>query len=99
VALVNADYRFPLARPQRGAGTWPLFLHTIHGAVFADAGQAWTDRFRAGNTKTSLGGEFSLDVVAGYSFPFTASLGAAWGRDGTDRSNRATAYLRIGRAF
>ena len=47
VAVLNADYRLPIARPQRGIGTWPLFLHTIHAAVFADAGHAWTQTFRA----------------------------------------------------
>jgi hypothetical protein len=99
VALLNADYRFPIARPQRGKGTWPLFLHTIHAAVFADAGEAWTDRFRTNSVKTSAGGELSLNLIAGYSFPFTATIGAAWGHDGADRSNRATMYARVGRAF
>jgi Tol biopolymer transport system component len=99
VALVNADYRWPMARPQRGAGTWPLFLHTIHAAVFADAGETWTDRFRASNTKTSAGAEFSFNIIAGYSFPFTATVGAAWGHDGADHSNRGTTYIRVGRAF
>jgi hypothetical protein len=42
VAVANAEYRFPIARPQRGIGTWPVFLHSIHAAVFADAGHAWT---------------------------------------------------------
>jgi hypothetical protein len=99
VALVNADYRWPIARPQRGAGTWPLFLHTIQAAVFADAGETWTDRFRATSAKTSAGGEFSLNLVAGYGFAFTATVGAAWGHDAADHSNRGTAYIRIGRAF
>jgi Tol biopolymer transport system component len=99
VGLINADYRFPIARPQRGAGTWPLFLHTIHAAVFADAGQAWTERFRATSTKTSAGAEVSFNIVAGYSFSLTATVGTAWGHDGTDRSNRATTYIRVGRAF
>jgi hypothetical protein len=99
VALVNADYRWPIARPQRGAGTWPLFLHTIHAAVFADAGETWTDRFSAANAKTSAGGELSLNLVAGYAFSFTATVGAAWGHDATDNSNRNTAYVRVGRAF
>jgi hypothetical protein len=99
VAVINADYRWPIARPQRGAGTWPLFIHTMHAAVFVDAGEAWTGRFRASRAKTSAGGEFSLNVVAGYSLPFTATLGAAWGRDAADHSNRGTAYIRVGRAF
>lgn len=99
VALLNADYRWPIARPQRGAGTWPLFVHTFHAAVFADAGETWTDRFSAGNAKTSAGGELSLNLVAGYSFSFTAAVGAAWGHDAADNSNRSTLYVRVGRAF
>ena len=47
VAVANAEYRWPLARPQRGHGTWPLFVHSLHAAVFADAGHAWTQTFRA----------------------------------------------------
>jgi len=42
-----------------------LFFHTIHAAVFADAGEAWTDRFRTNGVKTSVGGELSLNVIAG----------------------------------
>jgi hypothetical protein len=99
IALVNADYRWPIARPQRGIGTWPGFLHTIHAAVFADTGQAWTERFKVGDAKTSIGGELSLNVVVGYSFPFTATFGAAWGHDGANNAQGVTVYSRIGRAF
>jgi hemolysin activation/secretion protein len=100
VALVNADYRWPLARPQRGAGTWPLLLHTLHATVFADAGHAWTDQFRASALKTSIGGELSADVVAGYFLRFTATIGAARGHDGSGTvPDRSTIYARIGRAF
>src|SRR4029077_7300328 len=42
VAVAHAEYRWPPARPQRGRGTWPIFLHSLHAAVFADAGNAWT---------------------------------------------------------
>src|SRR5207244_11117684 len=55
VALANADYRFPIARPQRGLGTWPVFLHTIYGAGFVAAGEAWARAFRARALKTSAG--------------------------------------------
>ena len=61
VALVNADYRWPIARPQRGVGTWPVFLHTVHAAVFADAGHAWTRTFDAGAIKYSAGAELSAE--------------------------------------
>ena len=100
VALVNADYRWPIARPQRGAGTWPLFLQTIHAAVFADAGHAWTRAFNVRDVKTSAGGELSIDVAAAYGLPLTATIGAAWGHDGSHTvSDRATVYVRLGRAF
>src|SRR5262249_46741503 len=41
VALLNAEYRWPLSRPQRGIGTWPILLHTLAASAFVDAGHAW----------------------------------------------------------
>ena len=100
VALLNLDYRFPIARPQRGIGTWPGFLHTLHAAAFVDAGHAWTRQFAARDLKTSAGGELSADLVAGYAFRLTATAGAAWGHDGSGTiANRTTIYARVGRAF
>ena len=100
VALLNAEYRWPIARPQRGLGTWPLFLHSLHGAVFADAGHAWTRTFSLDAAKTSVGAELSTAVIAGYVIPVTATFGAAWGHDGSGTaSGGATVYVRIGRAF
>ena len=100
VALVNADYRWPIARPQRGVGTWPLLFHTVHAAVFTDAGHAWTRAFHADAIKVSAGAELSADVVAGYSIPLTATVGAAWGHDGSGLvRDRATVYFRVGRSF
>jgi hypothetical protein len=100
VALANAEYRWPIARPQRGIGTAPIFLHSVHAAVFADAGEAWTRGFRAGALKTSAGGELSADIVAGYFAPLTLTLGAAWGHDRSGVfADRATVYFRVGKAF
>jgi hypothetical protein len=100
VALMNVDYRFPLVRPQRGHGTWPLFLHTVHAAVFGDAGHAWTRAFHANAIKTSIGAELSTDIVLGYFFHVTATVGAARGHDGGGTvADRTTLYVRVGRAF
>ncbi|MGH9141991.1 MAG: hypothetical protein ACRD2I_12745 [Vicinamibacterales bacterium] len=100
VAIANAEYRWPIARPQRGYGTWPLFLHTLHAAVFADVGHAWTQAFDRRALKSSAGAQFSADVVAGFSVPLTVTVGAAWGHDGSGLlSDRVTAYLRVGKAF
>jgi len=55
VALVNLDYRLPLARFERGYGTLPVFLRTAHASLFLDAGHAWDRRFAAADVKTSAG--------------------------------------------
>ena len=100
VAVANAEYRWPLARPQRGHGTWPLFLHTVHAAVFADAGYVWTRAFDRYDIKSSAGAQLSANFVAGFYAPFTVSVGAAWGHDGSGRlSDRVTAYVRVGKGF
>jgi hypothetical protein len=100
VAVVNIDYRLPLAYLERGHGTFPLFLRTLHASVFGDAANAWTHEFRARGTKTSAGAELSADIVAGYSLPVTVTAGVAWGHDGARVvGDGATVYARIGRAF
>jgi hypothetical protein len=100
VAVGNLEYRWPLARPQRGHGTWPLFLHTLHAAAFADAGQVWTQAFQSSAIKTSAGAQLSADLVAGFFAPFTVTVGAAWGHDGSKQfSDRVTAYFRVGKGF
>jgi hypothetical protein len=100
VALVNADYRWPIARPQRGVRTWPVFVHTIHAAAFVDAGHVWSAAFRAGDIKTSAGGELSFDLIVGYGLRVTLTAGGGWARDGARRArDGAAGYVRIGRAF
>lgn len=99
IAVINADYRWPLSRPQRGAGTFPLFLHTLHAALFADAGHAWTGDFDIHRAKIAAGAELAANVVAGYAIPFSIVVGAAWGRDGARLVDGGAVYLRLGRAF
>jgi hypothetical protein len=99
VAVINADYRVPLARPERGVGTWPIFLHTIQVTGFADVGHAWTDGFSTHDLKTCAGAELVFHLVAGYSLPLDLALGGAWGHDGTMRRNRTQFYGRISRSF
>jgi hypothetical protein len=101
LALVNAEYRLPLARIERGFGTWPLFLRTVHATGFYDVGDAWsTGGPRLSDWKSSWGGELSSDVVLGFRWPLTVTAGAAWGRDGEGLvAPTRTAYVRIGRGF
>jgi hypothetical protein len=99
IAVVNADYRWPLGRPERGIRTWPIFLHSVHASAFVDAGHAWTARFRFGDVKTAAGAELAADLVVGYNLPITIAAGAAWGRDGAARASGGTAFVRVGHAF
>ena len=98
-AVVNADYRFPIAHVERGVGTLPVLLKSAHGAVFVDAGHAWSARFRSSDVRYSVGAELSVDTVLGYFAPVTFTAGGAW-RDGPDPDDRGfAAFARIGRAF
>ena len=100
VALANAEYRFPIARPQRGYGTWPFFLHTVHASVFVDAGHAWTQTFHSSAIKSSVGAQLSADLVAGFFAPLTVSVGGAFGHDASGTvADRRTVYFRVGKAF
>ena len=98
-AVANLDLRIPLARPQRGAGSWPIFFHSIHAAAFVDAGHAWTRTFRAADIRTSIGAELSADLVILHYVPLTVVGGAAWTRDPLADRRRAAVFGRIGYAF
>lgn len=99
-AVANLDYRFPLFQVQRGAGTLPVFLRQVHGALFADAGTAWDAGFSRSNLQRSFGGELSADVVAGSVLPLTLTAGAAWRDDPRAPKRRGwVAFGRLGRAF
>jgi hypothetical protein len=95
----NLEYRFPFKRVQRGVGTLPVFLRTIHGAVFVDAGHAWTGTLTARNARVSGGIELSADTVLGYVLPLTFTAGAALRRDPRGEARGVALFGRVGRAF
>jgi hypothetical protein len=100
VALTNLEARVPFASVQRGWGTWPIFLRTLHGAGFADIGHAWSESPRWGERKIGYGAEVSADVVLGYGLPLTLTGGIAWGDDGAGLVPKAReVYFRVGRSF
>jgi hypothetical protein len=86
-------------RVERGVGTLPGFVRSVHGAVFADVGHAWDQAFRMRDARVSLGVELSVDTVLGYSLPVTFTSGAAWRHDGATDRNSGVVFGRIGRAF
>jgi hypothetical protein len=98
-AVINLDYRLPIAHVERGFGTTPVFLKAVHAAVFVDAGTAWFDRFRSSDVRYSVGAELSIDTVLGFFAPVTFAAGGVW-RVGPDPGERGlAAFARVGRAF
>lgn len=97
--VVNAELRAPIAWIERGAGTWPFLLQSLHAAVFADAGAAWNARLSRGDRRASAGAELSADIVLGYVAPLTLASGVAWRYDPTGRARGAVVFVRVGRAF
>lgn len=99
-AVLNAEARIPLGWPQRGVGTWPIFLNALHAAAFLDVGQAWDDAPRWRDRKIGYGLEVSADVTAGFGLPLTWTAGVAWGEDGAGLvAPQRSVYVRAGRSF
>jgi outer membrane protein assembly factor BamA len=101
VLVANADYRFPLARVERGIGTWPVFLRDIHGAVFADVGSAGTEIAALPAAAWSAGAELATRVTLGYTWNLSLALGAAFVRDPArpGERDRIAVFVRTGWAF
>jgi hypothetical protein len=95
-ASANLEYRFPLGHPQRGLGTAPVFVRHLHAAVFADAGHAWTDRFRWRDVKTAAGIALGADLFVAHGLPLTGTVGFA---RGFSRLGESKFYVRAGLAF
>ena len=93
--LAGLEYRFPLLEVGRGGVSAPFFLRRIHGALFVDAGEAWTDgTFGAEGLHAGVGAEIRFDLLFAYSFPLTVRLGIAAGLD-----DRGGVYPTIGLWF
>jgi hypothetical protein len=95
-AHANAEYRFPLAHPERGYRLLPAFLRHLHGAVFVDAAAAWTGALQARDVKTGAGIAVGSDLILGHGLPFTVTAGVA---RGFSAGGETRGYLRAGLAF
>jgi outer membrane protein assembly factor BamA len=80
-ALATLEYRFPLQNLETGSGTTPFFFRRVHGAVFAEAGNAWDRTFESSDLKRSVGAEVRFDMYLFYYLPITLRLGGAFGLD------------------
>ena len=79
--LASLEYRFPLVNIERGGGQTPFFARRLHGAVFAEAGNAWDGEYRSSDAKRAVGAELRLDLSIAYHLPVTLRLVVAKGLD------------------
>jgi hypothetical protein len=109
LAAGTFELRFPIAAPQWGWSTWPIFLRRISGAVFLDAGNAWVplggvpwwQRIRFGT-----GAEVSVELVLGFYLPviLRVGLGQGLGRllapgHPVDPYAQTQVYVTLGQSF
>ncbi len=81
-ALASLEYRFPIMDIESGWSNKPIFLRRLHGAVFAEEGEAWNDKFHDSDFKRSIGAELRLDTDLSYTLlPITFRLVVAKGLD------------------
>ncbi len=79
--LASLEYRFPIEEIELGWSSAPIFLRRLHGAVFAEAGNAWENAFRSSEFKRSAGAEVRLDTNLTYYLPITFRIVFAYGFD------------------
>lgn len=86
--LANTELRFPIARPELGRTTWPLFLRRLNGALFLDAGDAFqvgsqppldTHSLSLDQLQFGAGAELRLELFLAYYLPVELRLGVAQG--------------------
>ncbi len=91
-ALGSLEYRFPVILIESGSDTKPFFYRKLHGAVFAEAGNAWDGTFHESDTRRSIGAEARLDMTIGYYLPLTLRFVVA---KGLDESGESQAYFGL----
>jgi len=111
----TTEIRFPLAAPQAGFSTWPVFLRRLHGALFLDAGAVFGTRDGSMGRRLGAldllrfgaGAELRLEVVLGYYLRTDLRLGFARGLGPilaraprpADPLQETQFYLTVGEAF
>jgi len=91
--LASLEYRFPITYIENGWSNMPIFLRHLHGAVFAEEGDAWDDEFHDSDLKRSIGAEIRLDTDLVYSLlPVTFRLVCA---RGLDQKGESQIYLAL----
>lgn len=77
--LLQLEYRFPIARINRGIDLLPLYANRLWGTVFIDVGDAFRGELDLGRFRIGVGGQLHLDFTIFYVLPFSLRVGYARG--------------------
>lgn len=96
MVLGAAEWRFPVARIERGFMAPPLGIQQVYGSLFAETGDAWDLGRTPGDYSSGAGIEANAEVNLFYSLLFHVRLGYAHGfaNNGSDQ-----VYLQLGSSF
>lgn len=84
---MHAEYRFPIYDILEGFRTWPVYLRTIHAALFTDGAAVANQPSRLANHQFyTAGAELRLNMSLGYALPAILRLG--YGHSLTDRQQQ-----------
>jgi outer membrane protein assembly factor BamA len=91
-----AEWRFPIARTERGFMAPPVGLQQLYGTLFAEAGDAWNDGRHPDDIASGAGAEAHANVPLFYELLLHLRLGYAYG---FADSGGSQAYLQLGASF
>ena len=77
IGLLSTEYRFPVKNLEKGFSNTPFFFKRVHGAVFAEAGNAWDAAYSGKDLKRAVGLEARMDMSLAYVLSITLRLGIA----------------------
>jgi hypothetical protein len=97
MSLAELEWRFPIARIERGYMAPPVGLHNIHGKVFYNIGDAWRDEFESSDLLQGAGMELNTEIIIGYFLLLDLRMGYAHGFDSTLGDDQV--YLSVGGTF
>jgi Tol biopolymer transport system component len=81
MALIEAEWRFPIALIERGFMSPPIGLHQIHGKLLYNWGESWDQNGKVPGLRRGAGIEFTAELVLGYWLPMDLRMGFAKGFD------------------
>ncbi len=81
MALIEAEWRFPIALIERGFMVPPIGLHQIHGKLIYNWGESWDQDSNVPALRRGAGIEITTELVLGYWLPMNLRFGYTKGFD------------------